>query len=657
MAENIADKLPEVVVSSTPLTSSVFESVQPVTVLSGSELRQQASGNIGQALAGQPGISQSYFGPGASRPVIRGLGGDRVRILENGTGSQDVSNTSPDHAVTVDPALVNKIEVVRGPAALMYGTTAVGGAVNIFDNRIPESLPEAPASGTAEVRGGTVNGERAGIASITAPAGNFAFHVDALKRSTSDFQIPGFARSVALRNTGEQLPYPEPHSKVPFSNTDTENATVGGSYITEGGFFGASLNDYSTNYGVPNGENDVSIDAHRTRIDIRGKKYDPIEILKSAELKIGIVDYNHTEFEGAEPGTKFKNHGFDGRLELTHKKIGPMEGLLGFQMQTSKFSALGEEAFQPPTEQFVGSAFLFEEYKALSNLTFQAGGRVDFQNTDAHGFTPFKALDIQDISRNFTTFSQSGGVVWNPLDQYALALSLSHTERAPSGQELFADGPHVATGAFEVGDPTLDPERSVGVDLSLKKNTGRITGSIGGFYNRFSNYINLDPTGKMQDNLPSYTFNAIAADFVGFESQLAYHVLGDAGQPEDFWFDFQPDYVRGTNKTSNDPLPRITPLRMKFGATYKKTQLFESRLELQKVFNQDRVSEFETTTPGYTFLNMYLTREIKVAGASCELFLRGTNLLNQKAREHVSFIKDVTPLPGINIAGGIRFVF
>ncbi len=644
-------RLNEVLVQSSPLEQSLLESAQPVTVLDAEDLQIKAQNSLGETLASEPGISSSYFGPGASRPIIRGLGGDRIRILENGIGSQDVSNTSPDHASNIDPNNVDKIEVIRGPASLLYGTSAVGGIVNIFDNRIPEELPEKPVTGNVQIKGATVDKERGGTMSLTAPAGPFALHFDGGTRRTDDYDIPGFARTKELRETAP-LDYPEPKGKVPFSATDNDNLTFGSSYIFEKGFLGAAVSEFNTNYGVPNGEENISIDGQRHRLDVRGKVNEINELIKSASLKFGAVNYDHTEFEGTEPGTKFSQDGIDGRLEFTHQQLGAFNGSFGFQVQGNEFKAIGEEAFQPPTESEIFSAFVFEDITLTDSLNFQLGTRYDYSDLHSDGFEDFSSAAI---GRNFDTLSESAGLVWKPQADYALALSLAHTERAPSGQELFADGPHIATGAFEIGNPDLDTERSLGLDLNFRKESGPVRGFIGGFYNRFWDYINLSPNGATEDDLPVFLFEAIDADFIGFESQVAYFPI-DLGY-EELSFDFQPDYVHAANRSDNDALPRIPPLRMKWGANYFHKDLFRSRLELQHVFNQDRTAEFETTTDNYTFLNAYLSKEIFIGDQSVEFFLRGSNLLNDKARDHTSFIKDVTPLPGASVMAGVRFLF
>lgn len=640
--------LDKVIVASSPLQDTLFNSAQSVSVLSGIDLDEKTRSNLGDTLAQEPGIASSSFGPGAGRPVIRGIGGDRIRILENGVGTLDISNVSPDHAVTVESSLVDRIEVVRGPASLLYGTSALGGVVNVFDNRIAEKMIDQPISGTAEVRGESVDRTRAGVLSLDAPAGPFVFHFDGFKRRSDDYDIPGFARTTEQRDSVE-IEYPEPKGKVPFSATDSDNITLGSSYIFDKGFLGAAVSEYNSLYGVPNGEPDVSVDARRRRVDVRGGVRDTGAFIESATVRAGIVDYDHTEYEGAEAGTKFRQNGIDARLDLTHREVSSVRGTWGLQLQDSSFEAIGEEAFQPPTDTASYSLFALEELLLTDDLTFQLGGRYDFNFVATDGFGRDRS-GKSEVDLN--TFSQTSGLVWDFAPDYVLALSLAHTERAPNGQELFAYGRHVATGAFEVGDSDLGRERSVGTDLTLRKKEGKFRGFIGGYYNHFWDYIALNPTGERKEDLPVYQFEAVNADFIGFEAQAAYFLIDQPGH--ELSFDLQPDYVRAQDRDNNDSLPRITPFRLTLGGNYYSKDLLRARIEAQHVFAQNRTADFETSTDGYTMLNLYLSKDV---GGGVELFLRGTNLLSEKARNHVSFIKDVAPLPGASAMAGVRVRF
>jgi iron complex outermembrane receptor protein len=651
-AQDKEQRLEEIVVESTGLGQTLSEQLQPVTVLSGDNLDMKVRSSLGDTLALEPGITSSSFGPGAGRPVIRGLDGDRIRVLENGVGTNDLSASSPDHAVTIDSSLVDKIEVVRGPASLLYGTSAIGGIVNTFDNRIPERLPGAPAEGTAEVRGDSATKTRTGLMSVTAPVGNVALHVDALASKSDDYHIPGYARTGELRAT-TPIEYPEPQGTLSWSDTQTDVLTGGGSYIFDKGYVGASYNDYKTIYGVPNGEPDISINAHRRRADFRAGVRDTGEFIESGTVRAGYVDYQHTEFEGEEVGTNFTNHGLDSRFDLKHKEVGGVRGTWGAQFQASDVDAEGEEAFQPPSTTDVYSLFALEELAAHENLTLQAGLRYDWNEVDTKGFDGGSAED--DETRRYDLFSQSVGAILNVTHDYAVTWSTAYTERAPNAQELFADGPHIATGAFEIGDSSLATEQSLGTDIGLRKTEGDIRGFVGGFYNRFWNFISANPTGETEDDLPVYQFGNVPADFWGFESQVAYYL--DDSVSREVSFDFQPDYVWARNRDTHEYLPRVPPLRMKFGANYYHEQLFRARLELQQVFEQDKVASNETTTDGYSMVNLYLSKDINYQGRTYELFVRGTNLLSEKVRNHVSYLKDVAPLPGASAMAGIRVRF
>lgn len=643
--------LDKVVVESSPLQDTLFNSVQSVSVLSGEDLDEKTKSSLGDTLASEPGVSSSSFGPGAGRPVIRGIGGDRIRILENGVSTQDISNISPDHPVTVESSLVDRIEILRGPAALLYGTSAVGGVVNVFDNRIAERVPDKALSGTAETRTESVDKTRAGVVSFDAPAGPVVFHFDGFKKRSGDVGIPGFARTSELRNT-EPLEYPEPKGRIPFSDTESSNLTLGTSYILDKGFLGAAVSDYDTTYGVPNGEPNVSVQAQRRRVDVRAGVRETNAFIESATTRMGIVNYDHTEYEGIEAETKFKQNSFDGRIDLNHREIASVRGTWGLQLQDSNLEAIGEEAFQPPTETTTYSVFGLEEALLTNTLTWQIGARYDWNDVSTTGFS-------EDITDNMAvdkdSFSQSTGLVWDFTPNYALAASLAHTERAPNGQELFADGRHVATGVYERGDPNLDIERSWGTDVTLRKKEGHVRGFIGGFYNRYWNYISANPTGQEQDELPVYQFEAIDADFIGFESQVALFLVDQSGR--EVSFDLQPDYVWARDRNDDEYLPRIPPFRVKLGATYYDQEVCRLRAELQHVFAQHNTADYETSTDAYTLLNVYLSKELPQIARNLELFLRGTNLLSEKARNHVSYTKDIAPLPGASAMAGIRIRF
>lgn len=660
-----------VVVSSTPLGGELFEQVQPVTILTGDELKLRLEPTIGETLNREPGVSSTYFAPGASRPVIRGLGEDRIRVLQDGLATIDASDVSPDHAVTIEPLTIKVIEVVRGPATLLYGPNTVGGAVNIIDNRIPSGKLSRPIEGKVEGRFGTVDDGRAGAGIVEFGLGPIVVHLDGFKRRTEDIEIPGFARSERLR---EMQPLPpgeeEPKGELPNSFTESEGGAAGASYVWDKGYFGIAYSGIDSTYGTV-AEPDVTIGLEQRRWDTRGLFQEPFTPIKSINYKFGYSDYTHTEFEGTEVGTVFLNEGYDGRIEIAHEKLGVFEGVVGYQTQKTDFSALGEEAFLPPVESETHAGFVFEEI-ALDPVRFQFGTRFDHQTHQ----TGTNAAFGPGVSREFDAFSGSAGVIYTPTDNYVVTLSFAYTQRPPTYVELFANGPHLATNAFEIGDPNLDLEESFGVDLSLRKKLGRITGAISLFYNHFDSFIKVAPTGEIEDDLPVFVFTATDADFVGGEVSLEFHLIepyaagdpsggkdgksvaspGRPANPHRLHLETKADYVYAQDLNTDRSLPRITPFRTSAALIYEWKDRFTARIEGQYVHEQNRTTEFELPTDSYFLFNASVGYRIS-AGPDFDVYLKGTNLTDEEARLHTSFLKDIAPLAGRGALLGVRATF
>jgi len=639
--------LDEVVVTASPLLRAPDEQAQPVSVLSGQELLFRQQPSLGETVSTMPGVSSTYFGPGASRPVIRGLDGDRIRVLQNGLGTLDASAASPDHAVSIDPMIIDRVEVVRGPATLLYGPQAVGGVVNTLDNRIPRELPPSSIGGSLETRGASVDGSFSGAALLEGKAGNLAYHLDGFGLTAGDLSIPGFARSAQLR-AADPLPPGEKEAKGTLQNSaiSTTGFATGLSYVGDSGYIGLAPSLYRSNYGTV-AEPDVTIDLADNRLDLAGALNQPLPHVKTLRGKVGLVDYHHTEFEGAEPGTVFRNKGYEGRLEAVHERLGPAEGALGFQSYRSDFSALGEEAFLPPTVTEAQSGFFFEEF-AFAPITFQLGGRIDYTTIDsstAEGFGPGQ-------SKTFVTGSGSGGIVYSLAEGQSLALSVAYTQRPPTATELFANGPHVATDAFEIGDDGLGMERSLGLDLTYRRTAGPFVGSLGAFYNRFWNFITLLPTGEEEAELPVFVFTGLPAQFAGGEGELAYHIIDT--DTDRLSVEGRIDYVWAQDRDNGEPLPRIPPLR--FGASVIfEHNAFGTQLSVLRAQSQHRVSENELPTDGYTMVNLGFSYVFDAIGPVTPLlFLRLSNLADETARNSASFLKDIAPLPGRSISGGLR---
>jgi iron complex outermembrane recepter protein len=650
IAEDKSTKLKTITVTANSLGHSSEDLIQPVTVLSGDDLLHKLQPTIGETLSQEPGIRSTYFGPNASRPVIRGLEGDQIAILQNGINNLDASATSVDHNLGIDPLVVERIEVIRGPAALLYGSKAVGGVVNVIDNRIPNEPIAEKITGSVDTRYNSANKERSGSILLEGSLGSYAWHMDGFKRSTDNVKIPGFTRSKSLR---EKDPLPageESKGKIVNSQSESKGGTIGVSKFFKKGYFGASLTNYNNDYGTV-AEEDVTIDMKQQRIDFAGEYRDPSKSIKKIEYKLGLSDYEHTEFEGSKVGTVFKNRGYDSRIELVHNKLGLFEGSVGLQSGSNDFSAQGEEAFLPPTTTNTNSGFIFEEIALGKKTRFQLGGRLDHQTIDVDETSNFGAAQ----SRDDLTGSGSLGLIYRPIKDYAVALSGSYTQRAPNAQELYSNGNHVATDTFEVGDKDLDVQKSQGFDLSLRKESGFLTGEINLFYNKFQNFITLSPTGQNDvGGSPIYNYVNLPAGFYGAEIKTRFSAY-DANAHK-LNFEIRGDYVEARNSRTGEPLSRISPPRVGGSAIYQ-YQKIGLRMDADYTFAQNHVSESESKTDGYMMLNASADYEINVGPTSSMLYLKATNLLNEEARNHVSFLKDKAPFAGRSIMVGHKSSF
>jgi iron complex outermembrane receptor protein len=641
----------EVTVTATPLPRTLSEVAAPADVVSGQDLRERQEPTLGETLSKEPGVSSTYFGPNASRPVIRGQDGDHIRLLYNGLSTLDASSASPDHAVGIDPIVVKRIEVVRGPGALLYGPTAVGGAVNVIDNRIPDERIAAPITGALEPRWNSASSEWGGAGILEGGYEGFALHLDGVGRDTKDIAIPGFARSARLRAMGPpEGGEPEAKDRLPNSASATQAGALGLSYIGDAGYVGVAPSWYHSHYGTV-AEREVTIDLKQPRLDLAGGLNQPLPHVTSLKGKLGLTDYKHIEFEGPEPGTTFKSRGWDGRIDAIHDKVGPFEGAFGVETVGFDFSALGEESFLPKTTNRINSGFVFEEVR-LNPVRLQLAGRVDSSSVDAQADPKFGPAS----SRSFFTGSGSAGVVYSPVENYPFGLSLSYAQRAPTYQELYANGPHVATGNFFVGNRDLDVEKSYGVDLSLRKTAGRVTGFLTAFYNRFDGYLTPLPTGRIdaESGLEIFNFVNLPADFYGGEAGTTIRLFEKALHTFDL--ELAGDYVHTRNRDTGDPLPRIPPFRFRPSLIYGWDRL-QSGVEVVFARDQDRVARNELPTDGYTLLNLFLSYNVTTGPVRCDLLVRGNNLTNEEARISTSFLKDIAPLPGVGVSGGVRVSF
>ncbi len=643
------------VITANPLGSDQLAT--PTTVLEGDALTLEQKGSLGETLNRQPGVSSSYFGPGASRPIIRGMDGDRIRILRNGVGALDASSLSYDHAVPLDPVNVERVEIVRGPAALLYGGSAIGGVVNTFDNRIPTEAIEG-IHGAGELRYGGADTTRSSAGKLEAGNGQFALHIDANAREFNDLRIPGYARTSELRAQGSE----DGDKKNRLSNSDgrQDGGAVGGSYTWDDGYAGVSYSNYDSNYGSP-AEQDVRIRMQQEHYAFASEIRNLSGPFTSVKLDAGYTDYEHREIEGGEVGTTFKNKGYEARIEARHQPIGPVNGVVGAQITRSEFSALGEEAFVPQTDTDAGALFILEELQATERLKLSLGGRIEHTTVDpdAQGKDRFAAADN---SSKFTAGSLSSGAVYTLTPVWSLAATLGYTERAPTFYELYANGAHVATGTYERGNADLSKEKAVSSDLALRFDNGIHKGSAGVFYSHFSNYIGLLGSGRTVDDdgqddasgIPEFNYAGVRARFSGFEAQDHWK-LGE-NRYGSLALELSGDYTRATNLDTGEALPRIAPLRLNSGLLWELDK-WQARIDIEHASAQRRVPDNESTTDGYTTLGASAGYRFDLGGSQWLAFVNGENLTNQTVRYASSILRDIAPAQGRSVQVGLRTTF
>jgi len=642
------------VITANPLGSQ--QTAAPSTVLEGDDLTLQQQGSLGETLNKQPGVSSSYFGPGASRPIIRGLDGDRIRLLRNGVGALDASSLSYDHAVPLDPVNVDRIEIVRGPAALLYGGSAIGGVVNTFDNRIPTEAIEG-IHGAGELRYGGADTTRSSAGKLEAGNGTFALHLDANSRQFNDLKIPGYARS---RHAPPSEDGDGKKGRLGNSDGRQDGGAIGGSYTWDDGYAGLSYSNYDSNYGSP-AEEDVRIRMKQDHYAFASELRNLDGPFSSLKFDAGYTDYEHREIEGGETGTIFKNKGYEARVEARHQPLGPLNGVIGTQVSRSEFSALGEEAFVPQTDTDSAALFILEELQATERLKLSFGGRLEHTRVDpdSKGNERFSQADS---SSSFTAGSLSSGAVYTLTPIWSVAATLGYTERAPTFYELYANGAHVATGTYEVGDANLSKEKAVSSDLALRFDNGTHKGSVGVFYSHFSNYIGLLGSGRTLNDegeedaggMPEYTYSGVRARFAGIEAQDHWK-LGESAYGK-FALELSGDYTRAKNLDNGEALPRIAPLRLNSGLLWELDR-WQARIDVEHAASQRRVPDNESGTDGYTTLGASAGYHFDIGSSQWLAFVKGENLTNQTVRYASSILRDIAPAQGRSIEVGLRTTF
>ncbi|WP_428060961.1 TonB-dependent receptor [Brevundimonas sp.] len=647
---NTPTTVDDVIVTGVPYGVSQRAAVIATDVLDEQTLATAPAASLGDLLNGRPGVRSTDFAPGASRPVIRGLSGPRVQVLTNGIGLIDASSVSPDHAVATDPAEANRIEIIRGPATLVYGGSAIGGVVNVLDDRIPTAIPEGGVAGVVSAQASSVDDGRSAFGRVTVGSGNFAFNVDGVKRKTDDYDIPAPAIS-ARRAAAEGIARGD-GGKQPNSYTDLETWGVGGSYIGDKGFAGVSYKNTDSEYGTV-AEESVFIKLNQKRWDARGEyRFDdgPFSALRGS---YGHADYTHTEFEDVgEPGTVFNSDGWEARADLVQRQRGGWNGALGVQTLSRNFQAIGEEAFVPTVDIDEVGVYTVQRLD-LGDHGFEGGLRYDRRELSG---TPIGATS--EVNRTFDNWSASAAAFLRPATGLFLGLSLAHNERAPSEVELFANGVHIATAAYETGDLNLNSEKVTTLEGTAHYDRGRFTGDLHVYHSWYDGFIDERPTGEQflfeEENeiFPVYRFVQTDAKFYGFELEGAYALWQDGDRK--LSLEGSADYVHA--QTDFGPAARIPPYSVTGRLAWTSTR-FDASAEVRHVGQQDRVAnEFELPTNDYTLLNASLAVRPFVQ-QNVTLFAEARNLTNEEAREHASFLKDIAPLPGRNLRVGVAYRF
>jgi iron complex outermembrane receptor protein len=600
------------VVSVSPDARNQFESYQPTTVLAGQDLAKDLQGTLGETLQSTQGLASRSFGPGPSRPVIRGLDGDRVLVLEDGQRMGDLSSQSGDHGVNVNPSSASRIEVVRGPATLLYGANAIGGLVNVITNAIP-TAPVAGANGSVTFDVGSAASEAGGAGDVTVGNGKVALHLSANGRRTGDYNTP--------------------EGEIPNSFNRTGAAEVGVGWTGQNGYFGGSVAYDKSHYGIPLvEEGNTNLDPRRTIFNLRGERTNMGGGISGVRFSLGVRRYRHDELAGDEIATSFKNDTAELEGLVSHKAVGKLKGSVGGWFLNRNFDVQGEEVLGPPVDQKSAAAFVYEEITFSPHATFQFGGRVEHAAFDPKADEP---------SRSFNNFSGSVGLLVHPSDATTVAISLARAARNPALEELYFHGPHPGNNAVENGDPDLVAETAVGFDVSLRARGSRGSGEVTYFYNKIDNFIFRRPTDEIEDDLPVTFFSAGNSTLQGIESHIDVVVSQWIGVEGGL------DYVRGELTSSDLPLPRMPPLRGRAGLRVQHNA-FQAGFDAIFIAKQDRVFTLETPTDGANLLKLFAAYSFGTARATNTITARLDNAANELYRNHLNYLKDLAPEIGRN---------
>jgi iron complex outermembrane receptor protein len=631
----VVAKVEKIVVTASPIAKSRDQFATVVGVADRDDVTKEGGLSIADSVAQIPGVTTSGFAVGAGRPVIRGFDASRVRILENGLGSFDVSDLSPDHGVPIDPLALQRVEVVRGPATLRYGSQAIGGVVNALNNRIPSTLGKKPFSGELHFAGGMVDSSSEIALLADGHFGDFAWHVDGVKQGRDDYDIP-ITPGVMTNTAADGLGY-----------------SAGGSFIGSMGYIGGAYVRFESEYGIP-GE-DAFIDMEQDKGLFAAEWRDPFLGFTAFRLNAGISAYTHDEVvEGEGVASTFLDEQYEIRGELVHGALGPLSGsALGVQVQQRDFSALGEgEDFLSPTATRSFGLYGFVEAPFGDRLMFELGAR--YENTEVEG-TP-----ISDVitRREFGPVSTSAGLVFKTSDDLTFGFTAAYAERAPNQVELYARGPHEATGTFEIGDPTIGIEEALNLEANARLSLPRVTAELTIFHTSFDGFVSGQLTGNSYDEDGNFfpddsadflelLYTQRDATFTGGEFHAA--ILLGALEEGEFTLDLLADVVDAEFDAGGN-IPRIPPVRLGGGVRFE-GPIVDAYVKLTHAFEQDDVAANETPTDGYTRFDAGVTWHAarRDDGTVVDLSLIGRNLTDEEIRNHVAFNKDAVVMPGADV--------
>jgi len=670
-SEPVAE-LEALTIESSPLGTKTTDVTQAWSVLSGDDLDKARGQTIADTLSDTPGVSQTSFGPTANRPVIRGMDKFRIRVLQNGTDSFDVSAQSEDHALPIDPLMVDRIEVLRGSSALLYGGSAIGGVVNVIDRSIPTSLYDSPSASLLSSYSSINEGLSYGAVSFGS-SDKLSYQLNVSKRDYNDYDTPLFYTE---DHHNPSAP-PEAHPNgVENSHSDSTSYGFGASYMIDSGYIGFSLSSNENDYGVPgeHAESDTLIEMESDRFEFRSEiEISDSDFLTGIDLNLGYGDYMHSEsgYETENGVEEWHTHvtyirkGLEGRIGLEHE-IGNLKGVIGVQGLIDLYKIVGEESIYAGAsgsnpaisseESTKMALYLIEDFSLNDKTSVNVGARWESYDRN------YKGTDDRDDS----TFSASGGVSYDLSELWNISGNLNYSERAPDTAELYADGAHHATESYEIGNSNLDTESAVGVEFIVRKTVGKVTGQFSAFHTKFDDYIFLEETGAERDpegnsppnpgeeELPEKTYGAAEAEFQGLEVEIDWLAVENPGW--DLLLSFYGDTIRGKNKTEGENLPRIPASRIGAGFEVMLEKL-DFGMKLTRSLEQDELGHHEEVTPAFSLLSAFASYDFNVGDSVGELFVKGYNLTDELAYNHASVLKQFAPLAGRSVEIGLKFDF